>query len=151
MRPPPIRTNSEEILSKSYTAFSPINLYSPQSPLVGDGTLPRSASVTHLAASRAAAQNMTRSHSADISRAAQSAGRSVDSSPDATRPEKLTETKRKFKGLKVQFEDMARREREAKEELKREALRAFEDELRIAGRTSGEPLKSADEEASRKA
>jgi len=50
----------------------------------------------------------------------------------------LPETRKKFKGLKVQFDDLAKREKVAKEELKREALRAWEDELRMEGVTWGE-------------
>jgi len=50
----------------------------------------------------------------------------------------LKETRRKFRGLKVQFEDLEDKQRRAKEELKQEALRLWKEELALEGRTWGE-------------
>jgi hypothetical protein len=47
-------------------------------------------------------------------------------------------TRRKFKGLKVQFEDLEGEQRRAKEELRQEALRLWAEELALEGKTWGE-------------
>lgn len=94
-------------MSKSYTAFSPINLYSPGAT---DMYLPSAATGYFPAEETASSQDSAN----------------------------LAQTKQKFKGLKVQFDDLAAKEKAAKEDLKREALRAWEDELRMEGVTWGE-------------
>lgn len=99
------RSNSQDILSRSYTAFSPINQYE-----LGE---------------------------TDLVLPSHSLAASPSPSPPLSRPE-LRETKRKFRGLKVQFEELEDKQRRAKEELRQEALRLWEEELALEGMTWGE-------------
>lgn len=50
----------------------------------------------------------------------------------------LGETKKKFRNLKVQFEELHDRQERAKEELRQAALRLWEEELAHEGITWGE-------------
>ena len=110
---PMTRPDSHNILSRSYTAFTPINQYELGET---DLVLP-----SHSLASPPLA------------------------SPPLSRPltpsqglRELKETRRKFRGLKVQFEDLEDKQRRAKEELRQEALRLWREELALEGRTWGE-------------
>lgn len=58
--------------------------------------------------------------------------------PAAKSSPELKETRKKFRNLKVQFEDLDDRERHAKELLRQEALNLWKEELALDGLTWGE-------------